>query len=479
MIYEGDNLAKMGELPDTCIDMTYIDPPFNSDRIYEAFWEDESATRQFVDKGKSTQEYIDYMRPRCQQIKRVLRSTGMFFYHCDWHAVHYVKVMLDEIFGEQNFVNEIIWKRQSSHNDAKQGSRHLGRVHDSILVYSGGDKKYYFKHVYGPYRETYVSKFYRHEDEATGRRFRLGDLTGPGGASKGNPKYELLGVTRYWRYSKKRMKELLEEGRIHQTKAGRVPQYKRYLDEGKGVPVGSVWDNIAPVHGSSRERIGYPTQKPLALLQRIIEIGCPEGGVVLDSFCGCGTTLIAAAMMKRRWVGIDVSPTACRVMADRLHRDLQLMEGVDFHVRTMQTDMDRLENMDPYDFQNWAVNALGGIPNPLKGADKGIDGRLRLVNTKVPETVQKTFIFAREAGSQLDLFDDYVIPIQVKQTKKVGRPDVDAFQTAMRRAEAKMGIMVGFDFTKQAREEIRRARKKENLVIQPITVIEILDQQAA
>ena len=155
------------------------------------------------------------MRPRCAELARVLKPSGVFYYHCDWHASHYVKVMLDQVLGEENFVNEIIWKRQSSHNDAKQGSRHLGRVHDTIFMYAAA-RDYKFRHLYRPYDPEYVSKFYRHTEPDTGRRYQLGDLGAPGGASpsKGNPHYEFLGVTRYWRYSKENMQKLYEEGRI-------------------------------------------------------------------------------------------------------------------------------------------------------------------------------------------------------------------------------------------------------------------------
>lgn len=211
------------------------------------------------------------MRPRCVELARVLKKTGSFYYHCDWHASHYVKVMLDQIFSEQNFVNEIIWKRQSSHNDAKQGSKHLGRVHDSIFLYCGGGD-YYFKHLYLSYDPDYVEKFYRHVEEDTGRRYRLSDITGPGGASKGNPHYEFLGVTRYWRYNQEKMNELYNAGLILQSKPGAVPAQKRYLDEAKGVPLGSVWDDINPLHASDAERLGYPTQKPLKLLERISKL---------------------------------------------------------------------------------------------------------------------------------------------------------------------------------------------------------------
>ena len=178
VIYCGDNLEQLTSLPDACVDLIYIDPPFNSNRNYEVFWNDTREMRSFDDRHTSTQAYIDFMRPRCLELARVLRPTGTFYYHCDWHASHYVKVMLDQTFGEGGLINEIIWKRQSSHNDAKQGSKHLGRVHDTLLMYSKS-KDYFFKHLYRPYDPEYVENFYRHVEKGTGRRYQLGDLGYP------------------------------------------------------------------------------------------------------------------------------------------------------------------------------------------------------------------------------------------------------------------------------------------------------------
>jgi len=411
----------------------------------------------------------------------VLKKTGSFYYHCDWHASHYVKVMLDQIFGENNFINEIIWKRQSSHNDAKQGSKHLGRVHDSVFLYSGGSDAYKFKHLYGAYDEEYVEKAYRHVEPETGRRYRLGDLTAPGGGapSKGNPHYEFLGVSRYWRYSKENMEELNREGRIVQTKPGTVPAYKRYLDEGKGVPIGSVWDDINPIHSSDTERLGYPTQKPLKLLERILEISSEENDIVLDAFCGCGTALVAAQKLKRQWIGIDISPTACRVMAKRL-RDKNVCGfpeneklwaiGRGFIVRDLPKTEAELRKYPPFEFENWAVIALGGMPNKAQVGDHGIDGRIYPVSAMPERRGKKT--------GEMDFMDEW-FPIQVKQTDKVGRPDIDSFEAAMQRAERKLGYFVGFDFTGDALFEIDRFRRKTGCEIKPLTVREILDQEVA
>jgi DNA modification methylase len=455
------------------VDLIYIDPPFNSNRNYEVFWGETKEKRAFEDRHASTQAYIEYMRPRCVQLARVLKKTGSFYYHCDWHASHYVKVMLDQIFGENQFVNEIIWKRQSAHNDAKQGSKHLGRIHDSIFLYSKGDN-YTFKHAYKPYDQSYMDDFYKFVEPKTGRRYRLSDITAPGGAapSKGNPHYEFLGVTRYWRYSEANMKKLYEEGRIIQTKRGAVPAYKRYLDEGKGTPVGSIWDDINPVQGE--ESLGYPTQKPYKLLERILEISSNPNDIVLDAFCGCGTALVAAENLKRQWIGIDISPTACRVMAKRLRDVCHIKEdeklwriGRGFIVRDLPWSLKQLRELPPFEFENWAVIALGGIPNKAQVGDMGIDGRIFPVSATPKAKL-----------GQLDFMGDWY-PIQVKQKDKAGRPDIDAFEAVMMREDRQKGFFVAFDFSADAMVEIDAFFRKQHKIIIPLTVSDILNEQLA
>lgn len=476
IIYCGDCLDQLKQLPDQCVDLCYIDPPFNSNRNYEVFWGETKELRSFEDRHESTRAYIEYMRPRCVQIQRVLKKTGSFYYHCDWHASHYVKVMLDQIFGEGNFINEIIWKRQSAHNDAKQGSKHLGRVHDTLFLYTGGGQDYCFKHLYRPYDELYLSKFYKHEEPGTGRRYQLDNLGAPGGASpsKGNPHYEFLGVSRYWRYSQKRMQELYDQGRIIQAKPDGVPRFKRYLDEGKGVPLGSIWDDISPVQSRGGEGLGYPTQKPLKLLERILEISSRPNDIVLDAFCGCGTSLVSAQRMQRQWIGMDISPTACRVMAKRLRDVERLPEnenlwraGRAFVVRDLPKTEKELRKLPPFEFENWAVIALGGIGNKVQTGDMGLDGRLYPLSA-IPATKPDAFDFM-----------DVWYPIQVKQKDKAGRPDIDAFEAAMIREERMKGFFISFDFTSDALTEIQRFFRQTARIIVPLTVRQILEDEIA
>jgi DNA modification methylase len=475
VIYCGDNLEQLKKLPEHSIDLIYIDPPFNSNRNYEVFWGETKEKRSFEDRHESTQAYIDFMRPRCVELARVLKKTGSFYYHCDWHASHYVKVMLDGIFGENNFRNEIVWKRSSAHSDTKQGRKAYGAITDSIFFYHNG-KDCTWNPQYTPYDPKYIERDYRRIDEH-GRRYRIDNLQGPGGAAKGNPFYEVMGVKRHWRYSKEKMDELIGQGRVIQTRPGAVPQYKRYLDEMPGIPLQNLWDDIPIINNRSAEALGYPTQKPLPLLERIINASSNPNDIVLDAFCGCGTALVAAQNLGRQWIGIDISPTACRVMAKRLRDVSHLREdeklwavGRGFVVRDLPWTEKQLRVIPHFEFENWAVIALGGIPNKVQVGDMGIDGRIYPVGSE-PAASGK-------AAGELDFMDDWY-PVQVKQKDKVGRPDVDQFEAAMLRAKRKKGFFVGFDFSGDALTEIDRFFRSQHANIIPLTVREILDERIA
>ncbi len=476
VIYCGDNREQLKKLPDGCVDLIYIDPPFNSNRNYEVFWGETKEKRAFNDRHESTEAYIKYMRPRCVELARVLKKTGSFYYHCDWHASHYVKVMLDQIFGEMQFQNEIVWKRSSAHSDSKQGMSQYGRVTDSIFFYTRGDT-WTWNNQFQPYGADYVDAKYSYQ-ERDGRRFKSTDITAakPGGDTEYEWKGKRPPKGRYWAYSKAKMEALEADGRIHYTTNG-TPRLKHYLDEMKGVPLQNLWTDIPPLNSQAAERLGYPTQKPLALLERIINASSNENDIVLDAFCGCGTALVAAQKLKRQWIGIDLSPTACRVMAKRLRdkngcglpEDEKLWGvGRGFIVRDLPKTEAELRKYPPFEFENWAVIALGGIPNKAQVGDMGIDGRIYPVSA-MPERRGK------ETG-ELEFMDTWY-PIQVKQSAQVGRPDIDAFETAMQRKERKLGYFVGFDFSGDALFEIDRFRRATGCEIKPLTVREILDEE--
>ncbi len=431
-LYYGDNLDILREhVADESVDLIYLDPPFNSKRDYNLLFKSpkgqtsdaqitafedswhwgpqaEAEFHQII-KGTNTDvaemmqalrkflgqndmmAYLTMMANRLMEMHRVLKSTGSLYLHCDPTASHYLKVVLDGVFGAPQFRTEISWRRQSAHNDAKQGRKQYGNVRDVILFYTKSDE-WTWNSLYTSYSEEYVSNFYKHVEEGTGRRYRLSDLTAPGGASpqKRNPTYEFLGVTRYWRYTKENMEKLYGEGRIVQTGPGRVPAYKRYLDEMPGVSLQNDWDDIGLATGA--EVLGYPTQKPLALLERIVQSSSDKGHVILDPFCGCGTAVHAAQKLEREWIGIDVTHLAISLIEKRMKNAFPYLQVVSpgtkkaaqvgpnaFEVVGVPRDIDGARDMferDPHQFQLWACTLVGAQPyrGGKKGADSGIDG---------------------------------------------------------------------------------------------------------
>ena len=434
MIHCGDNLDRLKKLPDACVDLIYIDPPFNSNRNYEVFWGETKEKRAFEDRHASTQAYIDFMRPRCLELARVLKKTGSFYYHSDWHASHYVKVMLDRILGENSFINEIAW----CFSHGGKSKRHFGRKHDIVFLYAKSDK-YTFNGdaVRIEMRSGKTSFGGRLETDEDGRKYRLVYGTKN---SKGETKY-----------------------------------YKYYLDEGK-IPE-DWWTDINSIQATSAERLGYPTQKPLSLLDRIVKASSNPNDVVLDAFCGCGTALISAQNLGRRWIGIDRSPTACRVTAKRLRDECRLQEnetlwksGRGFVVRDLPWTEKQLRTIPPFEFENWAVIALGRIPNKAQVGDMGIDGRIYPVSSMPTKSGKK--------AGELDFMDVWY-PIQVKQKDKAGRPDIDMFEAAMMRENRMKGFFVSFEFSSDALREVDAFFRREHRVIAPLTVREMLEESIA
>jgi site-specific DNA-methyltransferase (adenine-specific) len=413
------------------------------------------------------------MRARCVELARVLKKTGSFYYHCDWHASHYVKVMLDQIFGENNFQNEIVWKRTHAHGDSR---RRFANISDSILFYGWDD--YTFNPVYLPYSEEYVKEYYNQIDEQ-GRRFQLVSLRSPN--PRPNLTYDYKGFKPHkngWAVSREVMEKLDAEGRLHFPKKveGAIRE-KYFLDEMQGVVAGDIWTDIPPISAHAQERLGYPTQKPLALLDRIVRASSNPNDIVLDAFCGCGTALVAAQNLGRQWIGIDISPTSCRVMAKRLRDVCKLPEdekqwraGRGFVVRDLPWTEKQLREIPPFEFENWAVIALGGIPNKTQVGDMGIDGRIYPIGAAPRASDKHT--------AELDFMDEWY-PIQVKQMDRVGRPDIDKFEAAMMRTRRKKGFFVGFNFSRDALTEIDGFFRREHVVVIPLTVREILDEHIA
>ncbi|MGA2276150.1 MAG: DNA methyltransferase [Terracidiphilus sp.] len=439
LLYYGDNLEVLQRyLKDESVDLVYLDPPFNSRQDYnvlfaekdgsqsssqihafEDTWEwnieAERTLQEVIEKGgriadalrsfrtflggSDMMAYLAMMAPRLVELRRVLKETGSIYLHCDPTASHYLKILMDAVFGPQNFRTEIIWKRSSAHNDAKQGRKQHGRIHDVILFYTKGID-WQWNSVFTKYNEKYVNEFYKYIEEGSGRQYRLDNLTGPGGAAKGNPSYEIMGVTRHWRYSKEKMNKLIAEGRVVQSKPGAVPAYKRYFDEMQGVQVQDIWTDIGPIGAQAQERLGYPTQKPEALLERIIQSSSNAGDLILDPFCGCGTTVQVAQRLNRRWIGIDITHLAIGLIKKRLSDAFGPEIKTTYDVIGEPTDLagaGQLAVENKYQFQWWALGQVGARPaEQKKGADRGIDGRLYFHDDNSGDS--KQIIFSVKAG---------------------------------------------------------------------------------
>ncbi|WP_305070236.1 site-specific DNA-methyltransferase [Flavobacterium piscisymbiosum] len=328
-IFWGDNLQVMSHLLKKyrgLVKLIYIDPPYDSRADYKKKIElrgvgaagnfNAFEEKQYTDIW-TNDEYLQFIYERIILIKELLSSDGSIYIQCDPTRGHYIKIILDEIFGQSNFVNQIVWKRTFSHGDSGQGAKHLGRLHDMIFFYKKTEATK-INTVYTPYSEKYVNDFYKYIDEKTGKKYRLVSLLGPGGASKGNPYYEFLGVTKYWVHSKIKMEQLYQDGIIIQTKPGAVPQKKRFIDESPGVPLQDIWVDINAVQGGALENYKYPTQKPEKLLERIILSSSNPGDIVFDCFMGSGTTQAVAMKLGRKFIGADINLGAIQTTTKRL-----------------------------------------------------------------------------------------------------------------------------------------------------------------
>ena len=415
-LYFGDNLDILRQhIADESVDLIYLDPPFNSNATYNVLfrertgedsaaqitafddtwrWSIESelayqdvvtqqggkvgellaAMRAFLGQN-DMMAYLTMMAQRMVELHRVLKPTGSIYLHCDPTASHYLKLLMDAVFGAENFRNEIIWKRTTSHNDVKRNYSSIG---DNLLFYTKSDG-FLFQTPYMPYSQEHIDNSYRYVDE-NNRRYSADNLRSPN--PRPNLTYDYRGYKPHpngWSVSLERMKQLDAEGRLHfpKKKGGRI-RLKRFLDEMPGVPAGNIWDDIKPIGAHAQERLGYPTQKPEALLERIISASSNEGDVVLDPFCGCGTAVAAAERLSRRWIGIDITHLAITLIRHRLHdafgEDLRPYEVIG-----EPKDLPSAESLalhDRYQFEWWALGLVDARParDRKKGADAGIDG---------------------------------------------------------------------------------------------------------
>ena len=437
-LYYGDNLDVLRRyIPDESVDLVYLDPPFNSNanynvlfaerdgtqaaaqiKAFEDTWRwDEGAARAYEDVveagGRVSQvmqafrtflgendmlAYLSMMAPRLVELRRVLKRTGSLYLHCDATASHYLKILLDGTFDPRGFRADIRWKRTSAHSNVLTN---WALVSDQLLFYTKG-KQWTWNQLYQPYDLAYLTSHYGQNDE-DGRRFTTRDLTAPMQRASSGQLYAWKGIrpvpTRCWSFTKDKMEEFESKGLLVYGKSG-VPRLKLYLDDQPGTPSSDNWSDITPINSQAQERLGYPTQKPEALLERILSASSNEGDVVLDPFCGCGTTIAAAQKLGRRWIGIDVTNLAITLIRHRL-KDTY---GDDIE-QTYQVigepvsvpDAEALAAADPYQFQWWALGLVGARPaEGKKGADQGIDGRIYFHDGDTGKT--KQIVISVKAG---------------------------------------------------------------------------------
>ena len=418
-LYYGDNLEVLRKyIKDESIDLCYIDPPFNSKRNYNQIYnnlgkEDQAQAQAFVDtwtwdnhanealeeiqsnyQGKFTSQTIDLidgltkvlgkgsllaylvsMTLRIVEIHRVLKSTGSFYLHCDPTASHYLKIVLDTVFCSQggDYIAEITWERTSAHSDSKT----FANTTDVIFLYS--KRILMFNQQFKPYSEEYLKKYYKHQDGKG--RFLDRDLTA-GGLSGGGYNYDWKGIKKLWRCPIETMQKYEEQNKLYYTRNG-TPRLKQYLEEMPVVPLTNLWNDIPPINSQASERLGYPTQKPEALLERIIKASSNKGDVILDAYCGCGTTIAVAERLERNWIGIDITYQSISLMLKRLEDsfgknvlDKIELNGIPKDMESAQALATKPDDRTRKEFEKWAVLTYSNnqaVINDKKGADKGID----------------------------------------------------------------------------------------------------------
>ena len=445
-LYYGDNLEVLRRyVKDETVDLVYLDPPFNSRQDYnvlfaekdgsqsssqihafEDTWEwnidAERALEEVIEQGGRVADalrafrtflggsdmmaYLAMMAPRLVELRRVLKETGSIYLHCDPTASHYLKILMDAVFGPQFFRNEIVWKRTSSHNDAAQGLTRFGKSHDSIYFFSRSVRPTW-NLQFKPYDESYLKQHYSNVETPSGRRYKTSDLTAAKGG--GDTSYPWKGAVppsgRYWAYSKANMEQFDRDGRLVYAPKSGMPRLKHYLDEMPGVSLADWWEDIPPINSQAQERLGYPTQKPEALLERILKASSNEGDVVLDPFCGCGTTVQVAQRLNRRWIGIDITHLAINLIKTRLSDTFGPEMRTAYDVIGEPTDFAgaaALAAEDKFQFQSWALGLVGARPaGPTKkGADRGIDGRKTFHDDN--SGISKDIIFSVKGGGVTD-----------------------------------------------------------------------------
>ncbi len=463
------------------VDLIYVDPPFATGADFSlpmkldevGFTKEPSVIEQKAYRdtwGVSPEDrrrgvtpvdrYLKWFYEAAVLLHELLSESGSIYVHIGPNVNHLVRAALDEVFGVANFRAEIIWKRTSAHSDVGQGARHFGRVHDSILLYTSSDQ-FVWHPPHAQHDEKYVVSHYPYTEEGTGRRYGLWDVTGPGGAAKGNPRYEIFGMTKYWRYSRENMERKIAEGRVIQPRPGAVPREIRYLDESVGAPLGTVWTDINPVNSQALEDSGYPTQKPIALLERILGTSSDEGHLVLDCFCGSGTTAVVAETMSRRWIACDLSRFGIHTTRKRLLSVANVRPFV-------------VQNLGKYERQVWQSAEFGEEAEARTSAyrrfilglykAKPIDGYVWLHGAK-----EGRLVHVGTVDAPVTVGDVKQIAIEFKKTVGTGKD-----------APKSSGVdVLGWDFAFEVNEVARQEAAEANILVRFVRIPrEVLDKRA-
>ncbi|MDR1653685.1 MAG: hypothetical protein LBS01_08595 [Prevotellaceae bacterium] len=459
----GDNLEILKTIDSETVDLVYLDPPFFSNRNYEVIWGDEGEVRSFQDRwAGGVDHYIAWLKERVVEMHRVLKPTGSIFLHCDWHADAYIRVeILDKIFGKNNFRNHIIWKRTNTPKGSQFENKQFGIATDSIFFYSKTNR-YFFddKTVRMQIGEELIAEKYPKTDEK-GRYYEYPILRSFSKGARPNLVYEYGGYTppAYgWVVNKEKLKEIDQRGDLG-WRANGQPFRKFRVYEDPGVIINNYWDDILRIQSNSKESIGYPTQKPFALLERIIKCASNEGDLVLDPFMGGGTTIAVADKLNRKWTGIDQSVQAVKVTELRLHQQTDLFTGIYADSYTLQLhkyDYDTLRNKDAFEFETWIIGQFGGIAQKRKGSDAGVDG---IAANGSPIQVK------RSEGIGVNVVKNF--SVSAKQFDKTN------FETKVKSGQP-VGYIIAFSFGKGAVQEAARLKNQENIIIQLVTVDSII-----
>jgi DNA modification methylase len=450
----GDNLEILKKLDSDTVDLIYLDPPFFSNRNYEVIWGDSGEVRSFQDRfSGGIDHYISWLKERVIEMHRILKPSGSIFLHCDWHADAYIRVqILDKIFGTNNFRSHIIWKRKGG--SALGGMRELSTANDSILCFTKSSN-YCFNTIFVK-DENYIKEHFTRKDEK-GRFFMTTVMRSP--SPRPNLMYDYKGYKtppNGWAVSKEKMEDMDSKGQLYFPEEKSKQIYKKlYLDEYPGMPINNMWDDVPSLKGTSKEIIGYPTQKPEALLKRIVAMASNEGDTILDPFMGGGTTIAVAEKLNRRWIGIDQSVQAVKVTEFRLNNQMDLFSKP-FAVQLHKYDYDTLRYKDAFEFESWIVQQFGGYSNTKQRGDLGLDGRMT-DNT----------------------------PIQVKRSDNIGRNVIDNFKSACERYDKNLfdrnktalkpiGYVIAFSFGKGAMQEVARLKNEEDIIIKLVEVEQVV-----